>query len=91
MELSREEKKLLVERLLDEVIEQHKRYAKVARALCDAIDCGAEILAADNCILMYGVVGLGEILGCCITYEPILSYTKATIEYKGFLFVEHLR
>lgn len=91
MKLSREEKKLLVEQLLDEFIEQHKRYKETACALCDAIASGTKILAADDYILMYGVVELGEILGCCITFEPILSSTHVSIEYKGFLFVEHLK
>lgn len=88
--MSREEKKLLLEQLLDELIEQHKPYYEAADRLCKELSPTAYILVDKREITLRGVVELGGILGCCIKFVPDTFITRATIEYKGFLFVENL-
>lgn len=86
--MSREEKKLLVEQLLDEVIEKYEPYYEAAERLCEEISPTAYVLGAKKEIILHDVIKLGEILGCCITFTPDVFGPTASIEYKGFLFVQ---
>lgn len=92
MKLSREEKKLQVEQLLDEVIERYEPYYEAAERLCEEISPAAYVLGSKKEIVLHGVVELGELLGCCITFKPdgFGICTMACIEYKGFLFVQNV-
>lgn len=90
MDLSREEKKLRLEQLIDELIAQNQKYAQKASDLCKEISSTAQVIGVDDFILMDGVVELGELLGCCIKFVPGRHDLKAEIEYKGFRFVEYL-
>ena len=86
---SREEKKLLVKQLLDDLIEKHKEYAQKASSLCKELSFTSQVYGTDDFIMMKGVVELGELLGCCIKFVPDKYDVRAVIEYKGFRFVEY--
>jgi hypothetical protein len=75
-----------LEKWLDDMIEVHKELwnnSEFKKGLF--LGCGE----VKGVILIYGVVRIAEILGCCVEFAPSFGSIRACVQYKGCELVEY--